>query len=509
MASIASEPGGRRRLIVRLPDGRRITLRLGVVPLKTAESFKAHAEELLVAAAYSRALPMATAQWAEGLPGRIRQQLERYGLLAVKAAVDSPTVAAWCTRYIGTRARAVKPGTLENLGQTQSNLVEFLGADKLLTAISPGDATEFRDWLTGRGLARATVCRRLRRAKQFLEAAFKKRMLPANPWADVKAGSFANPKLRFFVTPEATAAVLEACPSIAWRAAVALARYGGLRCPSEVLGLAWQDVDWAGKRFIVRSGKTETAANGGIRIVPMFAEVGDVLQEAFDAAPVGAVSVVEGLDQGGHGARVNLRTGLRGIILRAGLTPWPRVWQNLRASRATELNETFPAHVVAAWLGHSVAVEAEHYLSVLPSHYAKAVEKAARNPARIPARQAPARPGKESQETGAGEENPIECGVLRDSAGGCDGAGLLAITREGTEPADVTGNGGKDLRIPASESGAQSGALSADSASPNGPSTPDLAEVPTADLLAELHRLGEREAAVLAELGRRQEGKRA
>ncbi len=34
--------------------------------------------------------------------------------------------------------------------------------------------------------------------------------------------------------------------------------------------------------------------------------------------------------------------------MRAGLTPWPKLWQNLRSSRETELVETYPIHVVCA-----------------------------------------------------------------------------------------------------------------------------------------------------------------
>lgn len=80
----------------------------------------------------------------------------------------------------------------------------------------------------------------------------------------------------------------------------------------------------------------------------------------------------------GDWKRVNLRTRFEKIIKRAGVTPWPRLWHNLRASRQTELTEVFPAHVVSAWLGNSERIAAQHYLQVLDSHF----EKAGRIPAR-------------------------------------------------------------------------------------------------------------------------------
>jgi len=79
---------------------------------------------------------------------------------------------------------------------------------------------------------------------------------------------------------------------------------------------------------------------------------------------VGGEAVVPGL-----GAAVNLRTQLLRIIARAGVEPWPRLFQNLRASCATDWTERHPAHAVAKWLGHSPMIVAEHYLQVRDHHF--------------------------------------------------------------------------------------------------------------------------------------------
>ena len=60
------------------------------------------------------------------------------------------------------------------------------------------------------------------------------------------------------------------------------------------------------------------------------------------------------------------------IIRRAGLEPWERVFQNLRASRQTELSQHFPAHVVCGWMGNSEAVAGEHYLHTTDADFQKA-----------------------------------------------------------------------------------------------------------------------------------------
>jgi hypothetical protein len=41
---------------------------------------------------------------------------------------------------------------------------------------------------------------------------------------------------------------------------------------------------------------------------------------------------------------------------------WPKVFQNLRASRETELAATFPLHVGCAWIGDSALVAQKHCL---------------------------------------------------------------------------------------------------------------------------------------------------
>ena len=61
------------------------------------------------------------------------------------------------------------------------------------------------------------------------------------------------------------------------------------------------------------------------------------------------------------------------IIRRAGLEPWERVFQILRASRQTELNRQHPAYVVCDWMGNSEAVANEHYLHTTDADFDRAL----------------------------------------------------------------------------------------------------------------------------------------
>lgn len=74
--------------------------------------------------------------------------------------------------------------------------------------------------------------------------------------------------------------------------------------PLRSVALTWQDVDFAGKRFVVRASKTEHHDHGSIRVVPMFPELVPLLQKVFDEAAEGALHVIICY----RTAAVNLRT---------------------------------------------------------------------------------------------------------------------------------------------------------------------------------------------------------
>ena len=56
----------------------------------------------------------------------------------------------------------------------------------------------------------------------------------------------------------------------------------------------------------------------------------------------------------------------------ADVDAWPKLFQNLRASRETELVEQFPLQAACAWIGNSQAVAMKHYLMVRDEHFAEA-----------------------------------------------------------------------------------------------------------------------------------------
>lgn len=367
MASIVKDPNGHRRILVYV-DGVRRPVRLGKASAKVAEAYKVKIEALASATAGGFSPDEETSRWLTKLEPKMLSRLERAGLVE-----GSRRRARTLKDFLDTlfKTMHVKAGTATFYGHTKRNLLEFFGATAPLRTVTPERAELFRTHLrTEEKLSAATVNRRTRVARQFFAKAVKWKLLAENPFGDVKAGSEANKSREFFVTREMADKVLAACPDHEWRLLFALSRYGGLRCPSEHLRLQWSDVLWDQDRFCVRASKTEHHEGGEMRWVPIFPELRPYLEESFAKAAEGATYVITQY----RTSNVNLRTQLMRIITRAGLTPWARIFQNLRSTRETELVETIPAHMACAWIGNSEKVARKHYLQVTDEHFRAAAQ---------------------------------------------------------------------------------------------------------------------------------------
>jgi len=402
MASIGNDPGGRRRILFTDDDGKRKTIRLGKMSKDEAEFYKRRIEHLISARQRGEAPDGETSRWVGRLRNTLHKRLAAVGLVVPREQREATKLGAFLDAYFANRSD-VKPSTMTHWRHTERCLISFFGADRAIDSITPGDAKDFERWLGTKaarenkhgenpadsGLAPNTIRKRISNAKQFFADAVSRELLNRNPFHGLKSNTGGNRKRDAFVTREDAAKILDACPDAEWRLIFALSRYGGLRCPSEHLKLRWSDVDFAGGRFTVHSPKTEHHEGGDFRVVPLFHELRPYFDDAFYLAPKGTEFVIGRY----RDVNANLRTQLTKIIKRAGLQPWPKLFQNLRASRATELAQEYPAHVAAAWLGHSTLVAQKHYWQVTDADYQRAAgepdSKAAQNPAHYPGLPAP------------------------------------------------------------------------------------------------------------------------
>lgn len=379
MACLTADSKGRRYIQLNEFPGRP-KVWLGDVPKKLAESLLVKIEALLIAKASGQPLDHQTALWIGEISRTPASEkiCKRLVALGLMEAVSTEATAAAAMgdildRYINGRSK-LKPNTLRNYLTTKRLLEEFFEASRAIETIHAGQARDYREWLVGK-YSPATVSREIKRARQFFEYAKDCRLTAENPFAKIKAGSQKNTKRKHFVGRDVIEKVLEACSDNDWRLLLALARYGGLRIPSELQELTWGDIDWHGGKFTVRVPKKAHIDGHQSRVVPIFPEIRPYLQQAFDDAPEDSIHVLRrDFHREGYAYAGVLR-----IVKRASVQPWPKLLQNLRASRETELMRENPAHVVHAWLGHSKEVAEDHYLMVTEEDYERATQEPAKN----------------------------------------------------------------------------------------------------------------------------------
>lgn len=382
MASISRDANGTRRILFVDSNGDRKAIRLGKVSQNSAMTIKLRVEQLLESIILNRPMESSLAEWVADLDKRLAVKLAAVGLIARFNDKPAATLGEQIDAYLAKRTD-VKQSTRVRWGHARRTLIEFFGADRPLASVTAGDARDWERWLkTGEarenrygereakdGLAPNTVRKRVSDAKQFFQDAVQRETLARNPFAGLKGTVGSNRDRDYFLSRTDAEKILEACPDAQWRLIFALSRFGGLRCPSEHLALTWDDIDWGRNRMRVRSPKTEHHEGKSERFIPIFPELRPYLDEVYHTAPPGTVYVITRY----RDASQNLRTTFQKIILRAGLTPWPKLFQNLRATRATELATENPAHVAAAWLGHSTVVASKHYWQVTDADFDRAL----------------------------------------------------------------------------------------------------------------------------------------
>ena len=384
MASIINDPNGRRRILFVASDGSRKAVRLGKASIRDAEQVCRHVEALAAATINGQPTARETSVWVAGIGNQLHDRLARVGLVEAREDAGAMKLGAFIDGYIAQRLD-LKPNTMVLVRQARIWLLRYLGEDQRMDKVTTADADAYKAHMIESGLAKATIAKRCRYARHFFTVAQRRGLVKANPFDHIKDAVKGDPARRCFVPGETIASIMEVAPDPQWKLLIALARWGGLRIPSEALALTWRDVDFEGKRFIVRASKTEHHEDGGIRIVPMFPELAPLFQAVFDEAPEGATHVISRYRE----PSANLRTQFQRYIEKAGVKPWPKLWQNLRATRATELADLYPSHVCAAWLGHTERIADAFYRQVTDDHFAKATasqegqKKAAQNPAQL------------------------------------------------------------------------------------------------------------------------------
>jgi integrase len=254
-------------------------------------------------------------------------------------------------------------------------LTEQLGAEKIVSRITPLDARRFIAWYRlreyrGRTPAPATVNRVLRECKRIFREAVSCSVMHENPFAGIcqeKVGQ----RAWHYISPAECRRLTEASPSLRWQGLIVLGYLCGLRI-GEALNLTWQDVDFEGNRVrVVR--KTESGQRAAwvpkdkdMRIVPLPDPALSVLTELQVSAEDGQEYVFvngRGPNAGSRMKRQNIWRDFQAIRAKAGLPKCS--YHDLRKSFCTNLAGAVPMHIVQELAGHAdIRTTRKHYVQV-------------------------------------------------------------------------------------------------------------------------------------------------
>lgn len=268
MSSIVTRSTGNREIQFTF-NGRK-ALRLGKASMKDAATAQIHVDNLLMWRNTGRAIQPATMDWLTGLSDENRQRVEGVGLIDPVERREAPTLSALADGYISKR-KDVKAGTLTVYGLSRQRLLKHFGADRRINTITAGHAEDFYQRMIGDGLAEATARKTISHSKQWFGYAVRHGWIARNPFEGMASHVRENPDRLRYISREDIAKVIDAAPDIDWKLIFALARFAGLRTPSETFALTWGELTGPGSVSLCEAPRpsiTKATANGSSPCFP-------------------------------------------------------------------------------------------------------------------------------------------------------------------------------------------------------------------------------------------------
>jgi len=128
MASVIKRPNGVKWVQFVGQDKKRKTLRLGKIPLKSAEGIKLKVEYLLAHRITRHALDTSTAQWLSEIEPDLLKRLVGVGLIDAR---ESTRLEDYCEAYYELRDSGNKANTQKKYRNALNYLYEYFGKDTL------------------------------------------------------------------------------------------------------------------------------------------------------------------------------------------------------------------------------------------------------------------------------------------------------------------------------------------------------------------------------------------
>lgn len=346
--------------------GRRATIRLGVMPIDSAEEIARHIKNLVDSKKNGTEIKPETTAWTKLANPKLVTKLVKAGLC--QANVD-PLVTEFVSGYIESRKSDWAENTETNFRQLEK-LIKERFANRRMTSITRQDAIEFYNWMrTTKNLGENTARRKLGRSREMFLEAVEQNIIQANPFKTSKLRVAVGAATKVYVDEATINEVIEHCPTTEWKLLLAFGRYVGCRMPSEIEELTWDDINVDKGTILIKSPKTKRYGKAE-RLVPLFPEVASLLSLQHLEVAEGEVYVFPKLRK-----HTNLGTTAKRYVKAAGILPWSDFWNTLRASRETDLMDSHGPNDACRWIGNTLAVAARHYQLMRKEAYSGRIQK--------------------------------------------------------------------------------------------------------------------------------------
>jgi len=339
--------------------GRRHTIHLGgkQYAKKTAAQLKEIVETLLYNRRNSFMPDRKLEHWLQNASSDMQAKLANAGLIIVHKA---KTCQQLWDSFLKFKETEVKKKTMDGYRECRACFFEMFRPDESIEAVTLERLVEWKVSLL-EGYASTSVAGHIKNLKVVLNWATDQEWLTKNPANKLPRGNFRNRDNDRFITMAEYAKLLDACPNQDWRSIIALARIGGLRCPSELRQLRWTDINWSENRFLVRSPKTEHHERHRERLVLLFDELREELEQKD--------KTTEFVVQSFQGKTWKLNSPFQKIAESAGLGKVTCPFVNMRRSRSNEVRRRWGSALESLWIGHSEDTMDKHYLQPLDDDF--------------------------------------------------------------------------------------------------------------------------------------------
>lgn len=335
---------------------------------KAAHIVSCHIDHIVQSQRHGTRLDESTAAWLRTADKAILKRLTRYKLVN---SYSDPTLAEFAETFLAAKRLDRAWRTIHSLTVTTHWLTTYFGESRRVSQVSSADAKEFHAWMKEQTIKRTdpetgndieskrwnenTIGRLMGRAREFFNDAMERELIARNPFKLRSISVGVGAAKKDYIARETIRKVIEVCPDAEWRLLFAFSRFAGVRMPSEIRDLTWQDINWESNSIRIKSPKTAHQGKAE-RYFPILDEFRQELNEAYDAAPENAIFVFAALRK-----HTNLGTTARKYVRRAGFTPWDKFWNALRASCETDLMDRFGIRKACQWIGNTPNIALKNY----------------------------------------------------------------------------------------------------------------------------------------------------